>query len=170
MNNPATTCLSWTVAAEPVGSPEAMALTREYYTEVSDRYFLLHEGRRSTPAELEEGLADYPTPGLVAPDGLLLVARYGDEAVGCAGVRLLDARTAELKQLFLRTAVRGKGGAGVLLAAAERAAAELGAERIRLDTRLDLVEAIALYRAHGFREIPAYNNSPYAQIFFEKRL
>ncbi|MGP8302167.1 hypothetical protein ACTPOK_30455 [Streptomyces inhibens] len=40
---------------------------------------------------------------------------------------------------------------------------------IRLDTRLDLVEAIALYRRHGFVEIAPYHDDKYAEIFFEKR-
>lgn len=162
--------LSWTVAAEPVGSPDAVALLREYYTEVADRYFTLHEGRRSTPREIAEGLAEYPSADLLPPRGVLLVARHGGVVAGCAGVRLLDGRTAELKQMFVRAGWRGRGGAGRLLGAAEAAAVRLGAGRIRLDTRLDLVEAVALYRRHGFAEIAPYHDDPYAEIFFEKRL
>ncbi|MGY5123732.1 GNAT family N-acetyltransferase [Streptomyces nigrescens] len=171
MSDAATLRLPWTVAAEPAGSPDAEALLREYYTEVADRYFALHEDRRSTPEEIEEGLAEYPTADLAPPGGVLLVARHGEEVAGCAGVRLLDARTAELKQMFVRPARRGLGGAGALLGAAETAAVRLGAERLRLDTRLDLVEAVALYRRHGFLEIdPYHDDDPYAEIFFEKWL
>ncbi|WP_411140474.1 GNAT family N-acetyltransferase [Streptomyces sp. x-80] len=161
----------WTVAAEPFDSPEAWDLLREYYTEVADRYYELYEGRRSTAAEIEQGVAEYPSGHLAPPHGVLLVARYGGVAAGCAGVRLLDARTAELKQVFLRAARRGLGGAGGLLSAAETAAAGMGADRIRLDTRLDLVEAVALYRRHGYQEIaPYHDDDPYAEIFFEKRI
>ncbi|MGW7579007.1 GNAT family N-acetyltransferase [Streptomyces sp. NPDC054765] len=170
MSDAATLRLPWTVAVEPVGSPKAVALLREYYTEVADRYYTLHEDRRSTPEEIDEGVAEYPSADLTPPNGVLLVARHGGMVAGCAGVRLLDARTAELKQMFVRAARRGQGGAGVLLMAAERAAAQLGAERMRLDTRLDLVEAVALYRRHGFAEIDPYHEDPYAEIFFEKRL
>ncbi|MFE7541951.1 GNAT family N-acetyltransferase [Streptomyces platensis] len=170
MSDAATLRLPWAVSAEPVGSPDAAALLRDYYTEVADRYFALHEDRRSTAAEIEEGLAEYPSADLAPPGGVLLVARHGEDVAGCAGVRLLDARTAELKQMFLRAAWRGRGGAGVLLRAAETAAVRLGAERMRLDTRRDLVEAVALYRRHGFEEIEPYHDDPYAEIFFEKRL
>ncbi|MFE0375669.1 GNAT family N-acetyltransferase [Streptomyces inhibens] len=170
MSDAATLRLPWAVAAQPVDSREALALLREYYTEVADRYFELHEGRHSTPEEIDEGLAEYPSADLTPPHGVLLVARHGAAVAGCAGVRLLDARTAELKQLFVRPAKRGLGGAGGLLTAAERVAVQLGAERIRLDTRLDLVEAIALYRRHGFVEIAPYHDDKYAEIFFEKRL
>ncbi|MCF3177934.1 GNAT family N-acetyltransferase [Streptomyces sioyaensis] len=158
----------WSVRAEPTGSPDAGALLREYYTEVADRYFALYEGRRSTPQEIEEGLAEYPSADLAPPHGVLLVARAGGVVAGCAGVRLLDACTAELKQMFVRGPWRGRGGAGRLLTAAESAAVRLGAERMRLDTRRDLVEAVGLYRRHGFAEIEPYHDDPYAEIFFEK--
>ncbi|GAA2678101.1 GNAT family N-acetyltransferase [Streptomyces lunalinharesii] len=161
---------SWTVTAEPPASPVALALLREYYTDVADRYYVLHEGRRSTPREIDEGVAEYPSDALLPPHGVLLVARHGDEPAGCAGVRLLDARTAELKQVFVRPARRGRGVAGRLLAAAESTAVRLGAERIRLDTRLDLTEAVALYRRRGYVEIAPYHDDRYAEIFFQKRL
>ncbi|AJT67354.3 hypothetical protein T261_5738 [Streptomyces lydicus] len=170
MSQTAALRLPWTVSAEPWGSPDARALLRDYYTEVADRYFALHEGRRATPEEIAEGLAEYPDDHLTPPHGVLLIARYGDAVAGCAGVRLLDERTAELKQMFVRIPYRGRGGAGGLLTAAESAAVRMGAGRIRLDTRLDLVEAIALYRRHGFTEIPRYHDDIYAEIFFEKRL
>ncbi|MEU8999103.1 GNAT family N-acetyltransferase [Streptomyces caniferus] len=170
MSDAATLRLPWAVSPEPVGSPVAEALLREYYTEVADRYFALHEGRSSTPAEIDEGVAEYPSADLTPPNGVLLLARHGGTVAGCAGVRMLDARTAELKQMFVRAGRRGLGGAGVLLTAAERVAAQWGAERVRLDTRLDLVEAVALYRRHGFVEIDPYHEDPYAEIFFEKRL
>ena len=44
-----------------------------------------------------------------------------------------------------------------------------GRDRIRLDTRADLVEARALYARHGYVEIPAYSHGPYAEHWFEKR-
>ncbi|WP_411129866.1 GNAT family N-acetyltransferase [Streptomyces sp. x-19] len=162
---------SWTVTVEPAASPLALALLREYYTDVADRYYVLHEGRRSTPQEIDEGVAEYPSDALLPPHGVLLVARDADdEPVGCAGVRLWDARTAELKQVFVRPARRGRGVAGRLLEAAEAAAVRLGAERIRLDTRRDLTEAVALYRRRGYVEIAPYHDDRYAEIFFEKRL
>ncbi|GAB7033800.1 GNAT family N-acetyltransferase [Streptomyces sp. NPDC021749] len=170
MSDAATLRTPWTVSPEPVGSPDARALLREYYTEVADRYFTLYEDRLTTPQEIDEGVAEYPVADLAPPHGALLVARRDGETAGCAGVRLLDARTAELKQMFVRPAQRGLGGGGELLRAAETAAARLGAERLRLDTRLDLTEAIALYRRHGFVEIAPYHDDIYAEIFFEKRL
>ncbi|MGB8939683.1 MAG: GNAT family N-acetyltransferase [Streptomyces sp.] len=165
---------SWTVAPEAVDSPAAAALWRAYYTEVSDRYYLLHEGHRTAPEELEREVAAETGDELRPPTGVLFVARYGGEPAGTAGVRLLGelkgASTAELKRVFLREDMRGKGGAGLLLAAAEDAARALGAERIILDTRLDLVEARALYARHGYEESEPLTERMYAECWYAKKL
>ncbi len=162
--------MTWTVAPEPYDSPVAAALWRAYYTEVSDRWYLLHEGRRTDPAELEREIAAQPGTDLAPPRGRLLVARYGGEAAGTAGVRLLDAATAELTRVFLYERMRGRGGAALLVQAAEDAARALGASRMVLDTRGDLVEARALYGRLGYTETEPHNDEPYAEHWFAKRL
>lgn len=165
---------SWTVAPEAVDSPVAAALWRAYYTEVSDRYYLLHEGRRTDPGELEREVAAETGGDLRPPTGALLVARYGGEPAGTAGVRLMTdlpgPPTAELKRVFLREDLRGRGGAALLLAAAEDAARGLGAERVILDTRLDLVEARALYARHGYEESEPLTERMYAECWYAKKL
>ena len=162
--------MTWTVAPEPYDSPEAAALWRAYYTEVSDRWYLLHEGRPTDPGELEREIASESGADLAPPRGRLLVARYGGEAAGTAGVRLLDARTAELTRVFLYERMRGRGGAALLVRAAEDAARALGASRMVLDTRGDLVEARALYARLGYAETEPYNDGPYAEHWFAKPL
>ncbi|MFJ4981281.1 GNAT family N-acetyltransferase [Streptomyces coeruleorubidus] len=162
--------MTWTVAPEPYDSPVAVALWRAYYTEVSDRWYLLHEGRRTDPDELEREIAAQPGAELAPPRGRLLVARYGGEPAGTAGVRLLDGTTAELKRVFLRESMRGKGGAALLVGAAEDAARALGAGRIVLDTRGDLVEARGLYARLGYTETEPHNDEPYAEHWFTKHL
>jgi ribosomal protein S18 acetylase RimI-like enzyme len=41
---------------------------------------------------------------------------------------------------------------------------------LRLDVRTDLVEARSLYARHGFRESPAFNDSPCAGHWLRKAL
>jgi GNAT superfamily N-acetyltransferase len=147
-----------------------MTWTVAYYTEVSDRWYLLHERRRTDPDELEREIAAQPGADLAPPHGQLLVARYDGEPAGTAGVRLRDGTTAELKRVFLHQPMRGRGGAPLLVRAAEDAARALGAARMILDTRGDLVEARALYARLGYTETEPYNDDQYAEHWFTKPL
>jgi GNAT superfamily N-acetyltransferase len=157
----------WTAAAHPVSDPDSADLLRRYYTELIERY----HGRPTDDAEVAAVLAEEPSDDLTPPTGEFLVARGDGRPVGCLGVRVLDPRTAELTRMFVGPGARGRGVAGLLIVAAERIARDtFGADRIRLDTRKDLVEARALYAKHGYTEIGAYNTSPYADHWFEKRL
>lgn len=72
--------------------------------------------------------------------------------------------------MWVEPAHRGKGYARRLLAAAEEVAAELGHERLRLDTWAGMTEAQGLYRRAGYQEIDDYNGNPYSSHWFEKRL
>ena len=65
---------------------------------------------------------------------------------------------------------RGLGIAGRLLEALEHEAAARGHERVRLYTNRSLGEAKAMYRSRGYVEIPRYNDDPFADHWFEKRL
>ncbi len=161
---------TWTIAPEPFDSPVAVALWRAYYTEVSDRWYLLHEGRRTDPAELDREIAAHTGAELAPPSGRLLVARYGGEPAGSAGVRLLEGGSAELTRVFLCEGMRGRGGAAPLVRAAEDAARALGAVSMVLDTRGDLVEARALYARLGYEETEPHNDGQYAEHWFRKRL
>lgn len=162
--------MTWTVAPETPDSPVAAALWRAYYTEVSDRYYLLHKGHRTDPAELEREIAARSGAELTPPKGQLLVARYAGEPAGSAGIRLLVPDTAELTRVFVHEQMRGKGGGQVLVRAAEDAARALGATRLILDTRDDLVEARALYTRLGYEETAPHNDDIYAEHWFSKTL
>ncbi len=170
MTGTETRSTTWTVAPEEVASADALVLLREYFTEVSDRYYQLHFDRRSTPEEIETGLAGSPSDYLAPPTGVFLLGRYGGRPAACAGVHVLSPGTVELKRMYVRPALRGTGGARRLLDAVDAAARKLGARRIVLDTRLDLTEARALYVRNGWVEVPAYNDNRYAEIWYAREL
>ncbi|MER5873774.1 GNAT family N-acetyltransferase [Streptomyces sp. NPDC002044] len=157
---------SWTVAPEHVTAPDAVVLRRAYYAEVAGRYW----NRPVTASEIDQGLLEFPDDGLVAPEGGFVVGRWAGEPLACGGIRRLDPVTAELTKVYVDPRARGTGGGAALLAALEAQGREMGVERVRLDTRSDLVEARALYARHGYAEIPAYNSGPYAEHWFEKSL
>jgi GNAT superfamily N-acetyltransferase len=159
--------MSWYVRPESFATPDAARLRRAYYDEVASRHWL----RPATDAEIDQGLAGDPPDRLVPPTGDFVVGRLDGRAMSCGGLRLLDAGTAELTRVYVSPAARGSGGGGALMSALEAAAGRLGARRLVLDTRLDLVEARGLYVKHGFREIPAYGDTgPYSEIWYGKEL
>jgi ribosomal protein S18 acetylase RimI-like enzyme len=100
----------------------------------------------------------------------MLVARLFGDPVGCGGIRTLSAGIGEIKRMWLSPEVRGLGVGRRLLAELERAAIGRKLRIVRLDTNGSLAEALHLYRASGYRKIPAYNENPYAQHWFEKTL
>ncbi len=153
----------WSVAPAPLDRPDASAVLREYMTELASRYY----GRPATTAEVDTGLADEP----LGESAVLLLARDEQGVVaGCVGLRRLGPGSGEVTKVFVRPQARGRGGGVQLLAAVERTALELGLTTLRLDTRADLVEARALYARCGYREIPRYNDSQYADHWFQKDL
>ncbi|MFD3546854.1 GNAT family N-acetyltransferase [Streptomyces sp. NPDC058655] len=161
---------AWAVAPERVDSRDAVALRRAYYAEVAGRYW----NRPVTETEIDAGLLDFPDDGLVPPTGRFVVGRRDGAPLACGGIRLLDPRTgpvtAELTKVYVDPRARGTGGGAALLEVLEAQGRAMGAERVRLDTRSDLVEARALYARRGYAEIPAYNSGPYAEHWFEKNL
>jgi GNAT superfamily N-acetyltransferase len=157
---------TWTLAPAAFDSPDASALRREYYDEVASRYWK----RPATPQEIDEGLVGDGVEQLTPPTGQFVVGRYRGKAAACGGILLLDAERAELTRVYLRPAFRGRMGAGLLLRALEDEARGLGARRIVLNTRLDLIEARKLYVRHGYAEIPAYCSGPYMEIWYGKEL
>ncbi|WP_330330195.1 GNAT family N-acetyltransferase [Streptomyces sp. NBC_00536] len=156
----------WSVGPERYTDPDSVVLRRAYYAELAGRYY----HRTMTEAEIDEALiADFPDDDLVLPTGEFLVGRLDGEPLACGGIRLLDPETAELTRVYVDPRTRGTGGGAAVLAALEAVAWSLGARRVLLDTRSDLVEARALYAKHGYDEIPAYNDSEYAEHWFAKR-
>jgi putative acetyltransferase len=73
-----------------------------------------------------------------------------------AGVRLIDDDTAELKRMFVVPEFRRQGVAGAVLRFLESEALDLGASRVVLETVTTPPDAVALYQAAGYEEIPRF--------------
>ena len=109
-------------------------------------------------------------PGKYAPPrGALLIAEVGRQTAGCVALRALDAEDhiCEMKRLYVCPAFRGLGLGRTLTAAVMARARQLGYTAMRLDTVVGKMdEAIALYRALGFREIAPYTENPIAGALY----
>jgi GNAT superfamily N-acetyltransferase len=150
----------WTVCAEPVDSPHAVALLRDYFAELTVRYF----HRETTEDEIDLTLDEFPSTGLA----LFLVLRADGAPAGCIGLH----PGGEVTRMYVAPRFRRAGGARALLGAAESWARSQGLTRLFLDTRTDLVEARAAYAACGFVEIPPATATPgpFQDHWFEKRI
>ena len=141
--------------------PEAQYCVQSYFAELGRRFDAGFDHTRSISADNAE---------LTLPAGLLLMATLHTEPVGCGGLKLHGAEPAEIKRMWVSPEARGLGLGRRLLTELEREAIAHGAPAVRLETNRNLTEAIALYRAAGYREVPAFNTEPYAHHWFEKSL
>jgi DNA-binding MarR family transcriptional regulator/GNAT superfamily N-acetyltransferase len=107
---------------------------------------------------------------MTPPAGLFLVAVLYGEPVGCGALKFHPGAPAEVKRMWVASPARGLGLGRRLLAELETRAAGHGVRVLRLETNRALAEAIALYRAAGYREVAAFNDEPYAHHWFEKSL
>ncbi len=149
-----------TIRAEPAEEAASLELVRRYLTELRKRL-----GVHACAGDVEVEAVDYRPPA-----GAFLVVRHADVPVGCGAIRTIGGEIGELKRMWVAPAVRGHGVGCRLLMALENEARRLGYRTVRLDTRRELSEAMALYLRAGYREVPAYNDNCDADVWLEKLL
>lgn len=86
----------------------------------------------------------------------------GTTAIGCGAYKLYDEETVEIKRVFVKNEYRGKGLAKELIRRLEADARIKGFRFAVLETGRPMLEAQALYKKSGYKEIPNYG--PYADL------
>ena len=133
----------------------------EYYRELAQRF----AGGFDVALSRDPDAAD-----MTAPRGAFFVAMSDGLPLACIGVKGGCHEFAEIKRLWVSPSARGLGLGRRLLTTAEEAARSLSIKVLRLDTNSALTEADRLYRSTGWTEIARFNDDPYPDLFFEKRL
>jgi GNAT superfamily N-acetyltransferase len=145
---------------EASDTPVSVELQRAYFSDIASRY----------PGWSPDLIPSADPAEVAPPVGAWVVAYLGDQPVGCGGVKRLDDVSAELKRIYLAAAARGRGLGRLILEQLEQHARALGYERLRLDTGDLQPEALGLFRAAGYEQIPDYNGNTWATYWMEKRL
>jgi GNAT superfamily N-acetyltransferase len=155
-------------AVEPASpsDQDAQRMLWVYFDELVTRY----QGRPATEEEIRESLLEGASDDLVAPTGVLLLARLGRNPVGCVGLRFRSNRVGQVTRMFVIASERRQGFGIRLLDELETVARNHGITRLELDTRDDLVEARRLYDRYGFEEVAPFNSGRYAEHWFVKNL
>jgi GNAT superfamily N-acetyltransferase len=150
-----------TIAPADPASADVTWCFEQYYAELGRRFEAGFNPALSISAEAHE---------LMPPSGLVLLARLREEAVGCGAVKFHESAPAEIKRMWVSPRARGLGVGRRILEALECYARDAGVTVLHLETNRALTEAIRLYRESGYREVPPFNDEPYAHHWFEKRL
>jgi DNA-binding MarR family transcriptional regulator/GNAT superfamily N-acetyltransferase len=151
------------VRIEPVhpADPAARGCVAQYFAELDRRFEHGFDPGSSLPLDGDE---------MVPPRGVFLVGALDGEPVACGGVKTTAPGTGYVKRMWVADTARGLGLGRRMLHAIEAHARTLGFTRLQLETNRALGEAIALYRASGYREVAPFNDEPYAHHWFEKEL
>ena len=124
----------------------------------------------------EEQRHALPVDRLFRPNIRFFIARLDGDAVACGGIGFYDG-FAELKRMYSKPSVRGRGVAKRLLARLEAEATGAGQTLVRIETGVYQDEALRFYEGAGYRRCAAFG--PYAamppaaietSVFYEKRL
>jgi GNAT superfamily N-acetyltransferase len=104
------------------------------------------------------------------PSGRWLVAYRDGVPIGCAALKRLDHRTAEIKRLYVAPDERGTGVARALIGRLEQIARQVGYSAVRMDTGPRQPASVALFSSIGYESIADYNGNPVAAFWAEKPL
>ncbi len=113
----------------------------------------------------DEELASLPG-AYSPPGGCLFYAELDGQPAGCVGIRPFSTGLCEMKRLYVDPSLRGYGIGRDLTLAAIRMAKECGYRKLLLDTLPSMRFAVKLYREMGFKETPAYYQTPLEGTMF----
>ena len=149
-----------TIKVDDPASRAAQACLTQYYRELAERFEDGFNPDFSISATSEE---------MTPPNGYFFIARLHGEAVGCGALKC-HSDYGEIKRMWVAASTRGLGIGRRILLQIEECARERKLPVLRLETNETLIEAQALYRSSGYREVAPFNSESYAHHWFEKTL
>lgn len=159
------------VEIRPIKPHEWHAAKRLIYTVAKDVF--------SDPLPVDEIMARFEARGTLEEmddiqanyfdrDGIFLVMTRNDQIICTGAVRRLEAKTCELKRLWLLTEFHGRGLGYRMIRELLAFARKKGYRRVRLETDpIHQRRAIGFYKRLGFYEIPIPNITEDEDILME---
>lgn len=136
----------------PLDHPDGVPLI----TEVQDYYQSIYGGPDSSPIDSAE---------FAPPHGRFFIAYRNSRAVAMGGWRfhhgtvdIPRSRPAEIKRMYVVRSARRQGLARAMLTQLEDTAKAAGADAMVLETGYVQQEAITLYRASGYVDVPRFGH------------
>jgi GNAT superfamily N-acetyltransferase len=154
------------LAVTDPSSPPAREILFAYFVDVVSSFY----GHPATRDEVNAAMPDEPSDDLHDEGGRFAVATRDGVTVGCGGVRFVDANIGQLTRIFVRRFARRTGIGASIVEFLEVQASSAGITTLRLDTRLDLVDARRLYERLGYTDVAPFNSGPYRQVWLAKAL
>lgn len=152
------------IKLEKPTSAVASDLIRDLSAELARQYPDSHGG---------DGAGAFKPQDVMIDRAAFVVAWDGDTPVGCGALRPMDDETvAEVKRMYVRPGMRGKGISRLILLALEEHGRGFSYRALRLETGARQIEAIGLYQSAGYQPIPCYGiyiNEPLSRCY-EKTL
>jgi putative acetyltransferase len=151
--------MSAVITPERPDTPDAVALIEELETHLASRY----------PAESRHG---FSVEKLLREEVAFFLLRDAGIPAACGGIKLFGTDYGELKRMYVRPALRGRGYGKRMLDHLADHARQHGVSLLRLETGIHQREAIGLYECWGFQRIPPfppYREDPLSRCY-EKRL
>ncbi|MFS3127119.1 GNAT family N-acetyltransferase [Nocardioides sp. Bht2] len=152
---------AWEIRRVPFTDVAAQQLIADVQAEYTERY--------GSPDESPVDPGDFELPA-----GSFYVGRLDGVPVATGAWRrssvsaLGAGNSVEIKRMYVAPAARRRGLSRLMLAHLEESAGAAGAEVMVLETGIRQPEAIALYLASGYTEVPGfghYSDSPLSRCF-----
>ena len=151
--------MSTIITPERPDTPDAMALIEELEAHLASLY----------PAESRHG---FSVEKLLREEVAFFLLRTDGAPAACGGIKLFGTEYGELKRMYVRPQLRGRGYGKLMLDHLAEHARRHGVLLLRLETGIHQSEAIGLYERWGFQRIPPfppYREDPLSRCY-EKRL
>ncbi|MCP5420451.1 MAG: GNAT family N-acetyltransferase [Gammaproteobacteria bacterium] len=140
--------------ADTPGREAARVLITEYLNWIADaaasKYGLKFDVKAMVASDLNDPVKFFP------PSGRFYVVRSAGVYVGVGCLKRITPEVGEIQRMYLQPPARGCGAGRRLVEHLLADAQTIGYRAVRLESLKFLVEAHALYRSVGFREIAPY--------------